>query len=130
MSLPTPTVLLNRRIADFLNDQRHPGLSGEFSWSPAAVQRVLGAVSEVILDALAEGEEVQLGKLGKFYPRVLDERIVAKNYDDEGEKTNIPRRVRLGFDPTPSTDRAISERILSLIDEFDASPEDDEPTGE
>ena len=113
---PSPMVLLAKRTAQRLNETYVPGGSSlEPDWNPALVHRVAGALVDVILEAVAEGEEIQLGKLGRFYPKVYAERMVAQNLGD-GEKKAIPKRVRVEFEPTAHA-TAKMEDLFELVEE-------------
>lgn len=115
---PSPLLLLNKRIVERLNSTLVPGGSSlEPQWSSAIVQRVLGAAAEAIIEAVANGEEVQFGKLGRFYPRVLDERTLVSNLKADGETVTIPRRAKLEFDPTSYADQKVKE-LFPLVEEL------------
>ena len=115
---PTPTNLLNRRIVDRLAATHHPA-SGNFEpqWSATIIQRVLAATAEVIIEAVANGEEVQLGRLGRFYPKVTDERTVVNNLVPTAERVSIPRRMRVEFDPTPYAEAKVKD-LFNLVEEL------------
>lgn len=114
MPNPSPLVLLAKRISETLNDTRIPGGSSlEPEWSPVLVQRVLGAASEVILDAVAHGEEVQLGRVGLFYPKVVEAKTVVSNLNG-GKEIDVPRRIKLGFDATTQAEQKIQSLNLFL----------------
>ena len=117
---PSPLLLLNRRVSELLNNTKVPGGSSlEPQWNPTLVQRVIGATAEAIIDAVANGEEVQFGKLGRFFPKILEERAVSMNMKDVPEKVVAPRRVKVEFEPTNYTDSRIKE-LLTLVRDMDA----------
>ena len=115
---PSPLLLLNRRIVERLNATLVPGGSSlEPQWSAALVQRVLGAAAEAIIESVANGEEVQLGKLGRFYPKVMDERTLTSNLKGDPEVVTVPRRAKLEFDPTSYADGKVRE-LFPLVEEL------------
>ena len=115
---PSPLLLLNRRIVERLNATLVPGGSSlEPQWSAALVQRVLGAAAEAIIESVANGEEVQLGKLGRFYPKVMDERTLTSNLKGDPEVVTVPRRAKLEFDPTSYADWKVRE-LFPLVEEL------------
>ena len=115
---PSPLLLLNRRIVERLNNTTVPGGSSlEPQWSAALVQRVLGAAAEAIIEAVSNGEEVQFGKLGRFYPKVLDERTLVSNLKPEADVVTVPRRAKLDFDPTTYADQKVRE-LFPLVEEL------------
>lgn len=111
---PSPLLLLNRRVSDRLNDTKHPmGSSLEPQWTPTLIQRVLGATAETIIDAVASGEEVQLGKLGRFFPKALEERVIKSNLADKPELV-IPKRLKLDFEPTDYAEGKVKELFSTV----------------
>lgn len=121
MTPPSPTVLLARRIANRLDETRHPqGGNLEPQWSQALVQRVLGALAEEIVDCLSNGEEVKIGNLGKFRPKVVEGReIMTGNLrkDSIDRVTEVPRKVRIDFEPTSYASEKVST-VLALAEEL------------
>jgi len=116
--IPSPQTLLAKRTVEKLRNTLLPSAAPyEPDWNMAMIQRVLGALGEVILDAVSHGEEVQLGRLGSFFPKVFDERIVASNLQG-GEKKVIPKRIHLGFDATTSAETRVQE-FSKFLNEFD-----------
>jgi nucleoid DNA-binding protein len=113
---PSPILLLNRRVADRLNDTKVPGGSSlEPGWNPTLVQRVIGATAEAIIEAVSNGEEVQFGKLGRFYPKVVDERIIQSNLKDTPEKVTVPRKLKIEFEPTSYADTKV-KNLFQLVE--------------
>lgn len=121
---PAPILLLNRRIVERLNETTVPGGSSlEPQWSVALVQRVLGAAAEAILESVANGEEVQFGRLGRFCPKVLEERTFKTNNlgnDKVPEEVTVPRRVKLEFESTSYADTRVKE-LFALIQKLEAT---------
>lgn len=117
---PSPLVLLSRRIVTHLRETATPGIGSTYEpdWNAALIQRVLGAVSEVILDSVAHGEEVQLGRLGVFFPKILDERVVVSNLPGVSEKHPIPRRAKMAFVASQYADSRMTDfmEFLSSVE--------------
>lgn len=111
---PSPLALLNKRIAERLNSPDLNSMGGMTThWTPAMVQCVIGVAAELILEAVAEGEEVQFGHLGRFAPRVLEQKAVHQNFGD-GSRVVVPRRIKVGFETTSSADRRMEDLTKRL----------------
>lgn len=87
--------VFSTRLTDALNNS---GLTTN-EWSTANAIRLIGIFSDTIIDSIANGEEISLGKLGKFVHHVSDERTFSNNLQG-GKKTRVPRRIKVRFEPS------------------------------
>lgn len=105
----TPSALFTTRLQQKLN-KAFPG----HTWSTSNTASLIALMGECILDAVANGEEIQFGRLGKFAHKVQDERVFVDNLRGGG-KRKIPRRVRFQFEASSHADDKMKtlERFLS-----------------
>lgn len=103
---PSAKLLLNQRVADHLHNPAYFANDRDPDWTPGTVQRVITAIVTVVLDAVANGEEIQIGNLGSFVAEVKPERTVAVNLPGaSGEKIKTLPRATLTFKPTPQAEK-------------------------
>lgn len=60
-----------------------------------------------IKDVIAEGDELRVDGLGKFYGKEMGPRVVKGGWKENGHRFEIPARKKLGFSSFGSTDRHI-----------------------
>ena len=109
--MTTPAALFTTRLQQRLNKAFPGGL-----WTPANTQSLIGIMAETVLDAVANGEEIQFGRLGKFTHKVQDERIFVDNLRGGG-KRKVPRRVRFLFEASGHSEDQM-RKLERLISEF------------
>lgn len=72
-------------------------------WTPTRVKRVIDVVSEVLVDAVSNGEEIQIGKLGRFSHIVQKERTTVNNLPNQLGARTTPKKLKIKFEPSGHT---------------------------
>ncbi len=83
-------------------------LASRLDTDPATVDRLLGAMREVITNAALEGNQVAIPGFGSFEPRKKDERVAV--HPSSGRRMLVPPRLTLGFKPSA----ALKQKIRNL----------------
>ena len=88
--------ILYIRLATILNKKKLPE---GFPWNASTTHKLVLAISDILVDAVTNGEEITLGHLGKFKHKVKAPKSWRDNLRS-GELKTRPRRVALEFEPS------------------------------
>jgi nucleoid DNA-binding protein len=87
------------------------------------VRYMVDVIFAEIIDIIDEGDELQLDYLGRFYPKLMNPRIVRGGFDRTTPKEYaVGPRVKVGFSSFPSLDKVLSENALQRESDQKANP--------
>ena len=94
--LENPNAILYTRLATALNKKKLPE---GFPWNSSTAHKLVLAISDILIDAVVNGEEITLGHLGKFKHKMKAPKTWKDNLHG-GVLKSRPRRVALEFEPS------------------------------
>ena len=109
--MSNPNAILYARLATVLNKKKLPEGS---LWNASTTHKLVLAISDILMDAVINGEEITLGHLGKFKHKVKAPKTWVDNLHG-GQLKSRPRRVALEFEPSVN----LKTKFLKFSEQLD-----------